>query len=76
MVNDPYLIISSDTHAGLPDAEYEQYLDPDAVASAALEVTSMPTTVVIDADGTIVARHSGAMDQDALEAAIDEALDG
>ena len=28
MVNDPYLIISSDTHAGLPDAEYEQYLDP------------------------------------------------
>jgi predicted TIM-barrel fold metal-dependent hydrolase len=26
--DDRYLIISSDTHAGLPDAEYEQYLDP------------------------------------------------
>ena len=28
MVTDDYLIISSDTHAGLPDAEYEGYLDP------------------------------------------------
>lgn len=28
MVTDQYLIISSDTHAGLPDAEYERYLDP------------------------------------------------
>ena len=25
---DRYLIISSDTHAGLPDAQYERYLDP------------------------------------------------
>jgi predicted TIM-barrel fold metal-dependent hydrolase len=28
VVSDCYLIISADTHAGLPDAEYEQYLDP------------------------------------------------
>ena len=28
MVTDNYLIISSDTHAGLPDAQYKQYLEP------------------------------------------------
>jgi predicted TIM-barrel fold metal-dependent hydrolase len=28
VVSDRYLIISSDTHAGLPDSEYEEYLDP------------------------------------------------
>ena len=28
MVTDNYLIISSDTHAGLPDARYKEYLDP------------------------------------------------
>ena len=28
MVTDNYLIISSDTHAGLPDAQYKEYLDP------------------------------------------------
>jgi predicted TIM-barrel fold metal-dependent hydrolase len=26
--NQPYLIVSSDTHAGLPDVEYRRYLDP------------------------------------------------
>ena len=28
MVTDRYLVISADTHAGLPDAEYETFLDP------------------------------------------------
>ena len=28
MVTDNYLIISSDTHAGLPDAQYKEYLEP------------------------------------------------
>ena len=28
MVTENYLIISSDTHAGLPDAQYKEYLEP------------------------------------------------
>src|SRR3984885_16215402 len=28
MVSENYLIISSDTHAGLPDAQYKEYLEP------------------------------------------------
>jgi ribosomal protein L31 len=27
--NDPYVVISSDCHAGLPNAEYRDWLDPD-----------------------------------------------
>lgn len=26
-MNDPYIIVSADSHAGLPTAEYRQYLD-------------------------------------------------
>src|SRR5690348_8520835 len=29
MNNDPYLIISSDCHAGLPNEQYRDYLDPE-----------------------------------------------
>lgn len=55
-------------------ATYEQYLDPQGFVSTELEATNMPTTVVIDAAGGISTRHVGAMDQDELDAAIDEAL--
>jgi thiol-disulfide isomerase/thioredoxin len=55
-------------------ATYDQYLDPQGYVSTELEATNMPVTVVIDADGTISTRHLGAMDQDELDAAIDEAL--
>lgn len=55
-------------------ATYDQYLDPQGFVSTELEATNMPVTVVIDADGRISTRHLGAMDQDALDAAIDEAL--
>ncbi|MDP9464931.1 MAG: amidohydrolase, partial [Actinomycetota bacterium] len=30
--NDPYMIVSADSHAGLPTAEYRQYLDPAYLA--------------------------------------------
>ena len=55
-------------------ATYDQYLDPQGEVSTELEATNMPVTVVIDASGAISTRHLGAMDQDALGAAIDEAL--
>lgn len=55
-------------------ATYDQYLDPQGFVSTELEATNMPVTVVIDADGEISTRHLGAMDQAALDAAIDEAL--
>jgi thiol-disulfide isomerase/thioredoxin len=53
---------------------YPQYLDQLGSVQTELGVTTMPTTVVIDADGAIVERHSGPMSQDQLDAAIDTAL--
>lgn len=57
-------------------ATYEQYIDEEGYVQTELEATNMPTTVVIDADGRIVARHLGRMDQSALDEAIDAALAG
>lgn len=57
-------------------ATYDQYLDPVGDVSIELEASQMPTTVVIDADGTVIARSVGVMDQDALNTAIDDALAG
>lgn len=56
-------------------ATYDQFLDPEGLVSTELKATAMPLTVVIDAGGTITTRHLGPMDQDALDAAIDGALD-
>lgn len=55
-------------------ATYDQYLDPQGYAQTELGAVSLPTTVVVDADGTIVERRVGQMDQDDLDAAIDAAL--
>lgn len=57
-------------------ATYEQYIDEEGYVQTELEATNMPTTVVIDADGRIVTRHLGRMDQAALDEAIDAALAG
>ena len=55
-------------------ATYDQFLDPQGYVSTDLEAPNLPVTVVIAADGTIATRHLGAMDQDELEAAIDEVV--
>jgi thiol-disulfide isomerase/thioredoxin len=54
-------------------ATYDQYLDRDGSVVTALDASTMPFTIVIDADGEIVERHSGAMNQSELGAAIDRA---
>lgn len=55
-------------------ATYDQYLDADGEVSTGLKATTMPLTVVIDANGVVTERHLGPLDQDGLNAAIDEAL--
>jgi cytochrome c biogenesis protein CcmG, thiol:disulfide interchange protein DsbE len=56
-------------------ATYDQYLDPDGHAVTELDTAAMPVTIIIDADGEMVTRHLGPMDQDELNEAIDDALD-
>lgn len=55
-------------------ASYDQFLDPGGDVSTTLRATSMPSTFVIDADGVVTLRHFGQLDQDDLNAAIDDAL--
>lgn len=55
-------------------ATYDQFADPAGEVSTALRATSMPVTVVIDADGNITTRHLGPLDQSGLNDAIDEAI--
>ncbi|HUF97677.1 MAG TPA: TlpA disulfide reductase family protein [Ilumatobacter sp.] len=55
-------------------ATYPQYLDELGYAVTELNVSAMPTTIVIDADGTVTTRHIGPMDVTELNAAIDDAL--
>lgn len=38
--NEPYLIISSDCHAGLPTEEYRPYLDPVTSTSFSTDATA------------------------------------
>ena len=57
-------------------ATYDQYADLDGDVSTALQATSMPVTVVIDADGIVTTRHLGPLDQGGLNAAIDTAVGG
>ena len=57
-------------------ATYDQYADLDGEVSTALQATSMPVTVVIDADGIVTTRHLGPLDQGGLNAAIDTAVGG
>ena len=55
-------------------ATYEQFSDPAGDASVALRATSMPVTIVLAADGRVSTKHLGPLDQDGLDAAIDDAL--
>lgn len=55
-------------------ATYDQFSDATGDVATELRATSMPTTVVIDADGAITLRKRGPLDRGALNDAIDEAL--
>jgi Thiol-disulfide isomerase and thioredoxins len=57
-------------------ATYDQYLDSAGFVVTELRTATMPVTLVLDADGAISTKHLGPMDQDDLDAAIDEALAG
>lgn len=57
-------------------ATYDQYLDSAGFVVTELRTATMPVTLVLGPDGTISTKHLGPMDQDDLEAAIDEALAG
>ncbi|MEZ5222696.1 MAG: TlpA disulfide reductase family protein [Ilumatobacteraceae bacterium] len=45
---------------------FDQYLDPNGELTNALEVVGLPATFVIDAEGTIVAVHNGALDEQGI----------
>jgi cytochrome c biogenesis protein CcmG, thiol:disulfide interchange protein DsbE len=49
---------------------YEQFVDTDGTFADALEITELPSTVIIDADGSVVLQHTGALSYDELVAAI------
>lgn len=53
---------------------YRAAQDKDASVITALGGTSLPTTVLIDADGKIVATHRGQLDVEALRSFIDSNL--
>lgn len=53
---------------------YDWARDPRGDVANAIGVTQMPTTVFISADGEVVHRHSGVIDDDELLALIDEHL--
>ena len=55
-------------------ATYDQFLDAEGYVVTELRTTTMPVTLVLDADGAISTRHLGPMDQGDLNDAIDEAL--
>jgi hypothetical protein len=51
---------------------YEQYTDPSGELSDAFEVTGLPATAFIDAQGNVVDVHAGALTADELRDAIAE----
>jgi thiol-disulfide isomerase/thioredoxin len=55
-------------------ASYDQFLDSQGYVVTELRTSTMPVTLVIDADGLITTRHLGPMDQSDLNDAIDEAF--
>jgi len=50
---------------------YPQYTDPDGNLSTAFDVSNLPATAFIGADGTVLEVHSGAFTADTLTAAIE-----
>jgi thiol-disulfide isomerase/thioredoxin len=57
-------------------ATYDQFLDSAGFVVTELGASTMPVTLVIDADGRISTEHLGPMDQDDLDEAIDLVLEG
>jgi thiol-disulfide isomerase/thioredoxin len=53
---------------------YPTAQDPNADVITALGGTVLPTTVLLDADGTIVATHNGALDADELRGLLADEL--
>jgi len=53
---------------------YRTAQDKDASVITALGGTSLPTTVLLDADGTVVARHAGKLDAATLRELIQDNL--
>ncbi len=53
---------------------YEILLDPSGTAPGKLGATAMPSTIVVDADGTVAAIYVGKLDADGLRALLDEVL--
>jgi phytoene dehydrogenase-like protein len=51
---------------------FDQYLDPNGELTNALRVAGLPATFVIDADGTVVNVHNGALDPDGIRALVAE----
>ncbi len=56
-------------------ATYDQFLDSEGYVVTELRTTTMPVTIVLDANGEIIERHLGPLDQDGLNQAIDKALE-
>lgn len=48
------------------DVTFDQYLDPNGELTNALRVAGLPATFLIDADGTVVDVHNGALDADGI----------
>jgi thiol-disulfide isomerase/thioredoxin len=55
---------------------YPQYTDPDGNLSTAFDVSNLPATAFIGADGTVLEVHSGAYTADTLKAAIEHHFPG
>jgi cytochrome c biogenesis protein CcmG, thiol:disulfide interchange protein DsbE len=55
---------------------YPVAADPDGVLFRQFGGVAMPTTVFLDADGRVTARHSGVLAQSQLQARIDDLLEG
>jgi thiol-disulfide isomerase/thioredoxin len=55
---------------------YQLATDPDGELFTAFGGFGMPTTVLVDADGRVVARHTGALTRADLEALLDQHLLG
>jgi hypothetical protein len=53
---------------------YPTALDNDGAVIDALEGTLLPTTVLLDADGEVVARHSGELTADDLRSLVAESF--
>ena len=49
---------------------YEQFIDTDGAFAAELEIAELPSTVIVDDDGSIVLQHTGALSYDELVTAL------